>query len=148
MGYNREEAWLCDLLPYSRINPNQQNALETHYNPLVKDFDLPMCTIPKFIPAELNKPSRVDEIVAELEQSQADTILLLGDLPIKHFLSYFSKFKKLSDFKTNQNKYGNQHPTIIGGKTYNVIPLVHPSQAGNLGRSGYSGDADPLLRSY
>src|SRR5665647_416779 len=41
LGYNRDDAWLCDLLPYSRVNINQQKAIETHYNPLVKDFDLP-----------------------------------------------------------------------------------------------------------
>jgi len=29
LGYSREDAWLCDLLPYSRINPNQQKAIET-----------------------------------------------------------------------------------------------------------------------
>jgi len=128
LGYDREDAWLCDLLPYSRINSNQQKAINTHYNPLLKDSDLPKCTIPPYT-------ERVDEIVAELEQSQADTIILLGDPPIKHFLSYFSKFKKLSDFGANQEEYGNEHPIIIKGKTYHVIPLVHPRQAGNLGRN-------------
>jgi len=138
LGYNRDDAWLCDLLPYSRININQQKAIETHYNPLVKDFDLPECTIPAFNAAELNNRSRVDEIVAELEQSQADTIVLLGDLPIKHFLSYFSKSNKLSDFGKTKEDYGKPVPIIIRGKTYQVIPLVHPRQAGNLGNSSQS----------
>lgn len=37
-GYTRKDAWLCDLLPYSRINPNQQKAIEKHYTPLIKKF--------------------------------------------------------------------------------------------------------------
>lgn len=135
MGYKREDAWLCDLLPYSRINPNQQEAIDTKYNSQMKDFDLPQCTIPHFKATELNKASRIDEIIVELEQSQADTILLLGDLPIKHFLSDFSKSNKLSDFGKTKEEYGKPHPIIIRGKTYQVIPLVHPRQAGNLGNS-------------
>lgn len=132
-GYTREDAWLCDLLPYSRINPNQQKAIETHYKPLFKDFNLPECTIPLFSFAELNNSARVDEIVAELEQSQADTILLLGDAPIKYFLSHYSKTSKLSDFGKTKEEYGRKHQITIEGKTYNVIPLVHPRQAGKLG---------------
>jgi len=135
LGYKREDAWLCDLLPYSRINPNQQEAIDSKYNTKKIELNLPDCTIPVFSAAELNIPSRVLEIIAELEQSQADTIILLGDLPIKHFLHDFSKENKLSDFGKTEEEYGTAHPIIIRGKTYQVIPLVHPRQAGNLGNS-------------
>jgi len=135
LGYKREDAWLCDLLPYSRINPNQQKAIEKHYNPLIKKFNLPECTIPKFSAKELNNSKRVDEIVDELEQSQAEKIILLGDLPIKHFLSYFSNYNKLSEFGNTAEEYGKERPTKINGKTYQVIPLVHPRQAAALGKS-------------
>ena len=135
LGYDRKDVWLCDLLPYSRINPNQQEAIKNKYKPFVNQYNLPECTVPHFNAAELKNPSRVDEIVEELEQSQADTIILLGDLPIKHFLSYFSKSNKLYDFGKTKKEYGNPVPIIIKGKTYQVIPLVHPRQAGNLGRS-------------
>ena len=135
LGYTRDDAWLCDLLPYSRINPNQQEAIDTRYSPYKKDFNLPECTIPVYSSAELNKPSRIDEIIEELEQSQADTVILLGDLPIKHFLSDFSTANKLSDFGKSKEEYGKPHPIIISGKSYQVIPLVHPRQAGNLGNS-------------
>jgi hypothetical protein len=98
LGYTREDAWLCDLIPYSRINANQQKAIEKHYNPLIKKFNLPECTIPKFSAKKLINSERFNEITDELEQSQAEKIILLGDLPIKHFLSHFSNHKKLSDF--------------------------------------------------
>ena len=135
LGYTRDDVWLCDLLPFSRINPNQQEAINTKYIPRINEFDLPECTIPVFSTAELKEPSRVEEIIAELEQSQADTIILLGDLPIKHFLSDFSKANKLSDFGKTKEEYGKPHSIIIRGKNYQVIPLVHPRQAGNLGNS-------------
>jgi len=141
LGYVREDAWLCDLLPYSRMNPNQKKAIETNYKPLVHDVNLPEATIPVFNPSELKKQSRLEEILAELKQSQADTIILLGDLPIKHFLSHFSKFKYLSDFGKEVDDYGklitygNPHKIEIAGKKYNVIPLAHPRQVGKLGSS-------------
>ena len=135
LGYTRQDAWLCDLLPYSRINPNQQKAIERHYNPLIIKFNLPECTIPKFSAREFNNPDRVNEIVDELEQSQAEKIIFLGDLPIKHFLFYFSGYRKLSDFGETVEEYGNEHPIRINNKTYKVIPLVHPRQAAGLGRS-------------
>lgn len=137
LGYTREDAWLCDLLPYSRINPNQQKAIENQYNPLIKEFNLPECSIPEFNQSELNSRSRVDEIAYELEQSKADIIITLGDLPIKHFLSHYSKYKKLSDFGDSATEYGMEHPLEINGKTYQIIPLVHPRQAAALGRSNY-----------
>ena len=135
LGYSRDHAWLCDLLPYSRINPNQQEAINKKYNTKKEEFNLPDCTIPLFSAAELKVPSRVEEIISELEQSQAETIILLGDLPIKHFLSEFADQEKLSDFGKTPEEYGKSIPIIIRGKTYQVIPLVHPRQAGNLGNS-------------
>lgn len=68
---------------------------------------------PKFSAAELKNSERVNEILEELEQSQADKIILIGDLPIKHFLSYFSDYKKLSDFGDTADEYGNEHPIKI-----------------------------------
>jgi uracil-DNA glycosylase len=131
----REDAWLCDLLPYSRINPNQEKAIETNYNPLVETYNLPECSIPVFNPSELKNQVRLDEILVELEQSQAETIILLGDLPIKHFLSHFSRFKKLSEFVNEIDDYGKTIKIKISGKPYNIIPLVHPRQAGKMGKS-------------
>ena len=32
LGYSRQQAWLCDLLPESRVNPNQQNAVKIYFS--------------------------------------------------------------------------------------------------------------------
>lgn len=138
LGVSRQESWLCDLLPYSRINSNQRKALVKHYEPEVSFYNLPRCTIPDFSEFELkNQRNRHIEILKEIRKSQCDTIMLLGDLPIKYWLKkyYFSSFKKLSDFGDTSESYGKLHSIKIEGKNYNVLPLVHPRQAGNLGKS-------------
>ncbi len=136
LGLSREDAWLSDLLPSSRINPNQRKALNKHYQPLVDQLSLPECTIPNFSSSELRKQKeRHLEILEEIEESKCDTIVLLGDLPIKYWLAFFSDYRKLSDFGETPNSYGKLHKMEISGTGYNVLPLVHPRQAGRLGRS-------------
>ena len=135
LGYSRKDAWLCDLLPYSRLNPNQAKAIKEIYNKQDEKFNLPKCSILKLSKNDLDNSDRRVEILAELQKSEANTIILLGDLPIKHFLSYYSKYTKLSDFLTNSRKYGDNVEIKIEGRIYQVIPLVHPRQAGNLGFS-------------
>lgn len=136
LGYSRAQAWLCDLLPESRVNPNQKKAVE-YYNELIKsiNYNLPEATIPDFDVHELEKNAekRKDEIVAELEASGAGTIVLLGDLPIRWFLHFFDKRTKLSDFANSRETYGQRHNISINGKDYSVIPLCHPRNAARLG---------------
>lgn len=136
LGLSRDDVWLCDLLPNSRINPNQRKAIDKHYQPLVDQLNLPECTIPNFSSSELRKQNtRHLEILEEIEESKCDTIVLLGDLPIKFWLAYFSDYKKLSDFGDTLKSYGKYHAMEISGKHYNILPLVHPRQAGAQGKA-------------
>ena len=132
LGFIREQAWLCDLLPESRVNTNQKNAV-TIYNEIVQrnTFDLSIATIPDFDEKELkiNSEKRKDEILEELEASGAKTFILLGDLPVRWFLHFFDKRKRLSDFEG----YGMKHEIEINKITYTVIPLCHPRNAARLG---------------
>ena len=137
LNLDRDRAWLCDLLPESRVNEQQENALKKHYtDDLISKYNLPLATIPKLRPEDLSSEKRRNEILGELEASRAETIILLGDLPIKHFLHYFDKrFSKLSDFGKTKETYGKGQNIKIASKEYNVIALCHPRQAGRLGRS-------------
>ena len=93
-------------------------------------------TIPLFDKNELNSPPRRKEILQDLEDSQARTIILLGDLPIYWFIRFFDKrYSKLSQFGETPETYGKPHPISINNRAYNVIPLCHPRQAGRLGHS-------------
>jgi len=136
LGLTREDVWLCDLLPSSRINPNQRKAIDKHYQPLVEPYNLPECTIPNFSRSELRRQNiRHLEVLEEIEEAKCDTIVLLGDLPIKYWLAFFSDYRKLSDFGETPKSYGKLHEMELSGNTYNILPLVHPRQAGKLGKA-------------
>ena len=138
LGLSRDNTWLCDLLPESRVNEQQREAINTHYTEqIIKENALKLASIPYFEKSELNSPDRREEILKELEISQAETIILLGDLPIYWFLRFYSdmKFSKLSDFGETKETYGKPRIINLNGKSYNVISLCHPRQAGRLGSS-------------
>jgi hypothetical protein len=132
LGVTREEAWLCDLIPYSCINESQLNALKREYDPLMYKFKLPEYSQQKY-EGKLVDKNRINKILEELSKSKADTIILLGDQPIKYFLNKVStnNLKTLRDFKP----YGKPHEVYIAGKKYSVIALAHPRQTSQLGRS-------------
>jgi uracil-DNA glycosylase len=137
LGITRDDCWLCDIIPFSRLNPNQKRAIDREYNPLIKNFNLPVCTIPEFAKTELNDDVRRREILEELKLSKADTIILLGDEPIKRFLSYYTDnlYQKLTDFGNSSSEYGKKQKLEIDGKQYTLIPLAHPRQVNKLGQS-------------
>lgn len=137
MELSRNDAWLCDLIPETRLNPNQKNAIKRFYKPLSKKYNLPKVTIPDFRQSELNSEIRRQEILDELLRSEAETLILLGDLPIKWFLNYYSDktYENLASFGNKTDFYGQEHKIILSGKTFKVIPLCHPRQAQRLGAS-------------
>ncbi len=137
LGLNRNTVWLCDLLPYSRVNENQFKAIEKNYTPdIVSKCNLKPATVPLFDKKELNSSSRRTEILQELEESKAETLILLGDQPIYWFLRFFDKrYSRLAQFGETPETYGKSHQVRINNRFYNVIPLCHPRQADRLGNS-------------
>jgi uracil-DNA glycosylase len=137
LGLTRNETWLCDILPETRLNPNQVNAIKRAYNQNRHKLNLPKVTIPKFRQSDLDSEVRRKDILEELFYSQAETLILLGDLPIKYFLNYFTdqKHENLASFGDTADTYGRCHEMNISGKKFQVIPLCHPRQAQRLGAS-------------
>lgn len=137
LGFTRKDAWLCDLLPETRLNKNQKDFIDDIYNKEYRiKYNLNEVTIPKR-PSNFCDKERCKEIIAELEESKADMLVLLGDIPIKQFLNRVADvdYKSLNDYKENYY-YGFQSEAVINGKTYKILPLAHPRQIGALG--GYS----------
>ncbi len=131
LGIDRTDAWLCDLVSHSCVNPSQMKAIQRSYEPLRERHGLPKHSIPP-VPTILTDEQRRAEILQELRESQADTLILLGDQPIKWFLHHFDdRWNRLSDFQP----YGQRHRTEIDGMTIDAFPLVHPRQAARLGAS-------------
>ena len=137
LDLDRENTWLCDLLPYSRVNANQKKAIEKHYTKeIIEHYKLPKATVPDFNKNELNSAIRREEILKELEESGANRLMLLGDLPIRWFLYFYDKrFKNLSQFGDTVEEYGKEREIKINNRTYRVIALCHPRQADRLGSS-------------
>ncbi len=66
LGYSRKDVWLSDLLPESRVNEKQKEAITNHYTPeIVKQFNLTPATIPDFNKSELDSAKRRREILKE-----------------------------------------------------------------------------------
>jgi hypothetical protein len=135
LGLTRSDAWLCDLIPHSCVNPSQRKAIINNYEPCVGQYKLPIPSVPE-VPGQLTDGKRRAAILEELIASGANTLILLGDKPIIWFLKYYDqRWKKLSDFSQNEDSYGQLHSTQIKRKTFRILPLAHPRQIAKLGRS-------------
>jgi uracil-DNA glycosylase len=135
LGLNRCHAWLCDLVPHSCVNPSQKAAIERDYAPIAKQYGLPDHTVPT-VPKILADETRRREILAEIQESRADVLIVLGDQPIEWFLCYFDpRWRKLSDFGLEEKSYGKLHAVTMEGKPIKVLPLAHPRQIARLGQS-------------
>ena len=133
LGFTRKDTWLCDLLPETRLNPSQMKALKEKYEPLLDAYELPTVTIPKR-PQIFCDAKRSEEITAELMESEADWLVLLGDIPISQYLKRVADidFSNLGEY-TARYGYGMRTEAVIGGKKINILPLAHPRQIGALG---------------
>ena len=133
LGFTRSDAWLCDLLPETRINSNQMKVIREKYNPLITEFSLNKVDIPERGDVFADK-ERCDEILRELEESDSRLLVLLGDIPIKQFLNVVADvpYSSLQEY-VNLYEYGNPTDVTIQGRTIKVLPLAHPRQIGGLG---------------
>lgn len=133
LGFTRDDAWLCDLLPETRLNRSQQHVINEKYRLEAKKFGLNEVNIPPR-PSVFCDKARSIEIVSELEESQTTTLILLGDIPIRQFINQVAdvKYKNLQEY-VELYGYGKSTPITIDGKGYKVLPLAHPRQIGALG---------------
>jgi len=133
LGFSRKDAWLCDCLPETRINPSQAKAIREKYDPLMDAWGLNPVTIPKR-PSAFCDQHRSEEITRELMESGAGLLVLLGDIPIAQYLKRVAQvpYSTLGEY-VELYGYGNATETVIGGKPIRVLPLAHPRQIGALG---------------
>ncbi|MBE5954986.1 MAG: hypothetical protein E7253_00870 [Lachnospiraceae bacterium] len=133
LGYTRADAWLCDCLPETRLNPSQEKVIRERYNPLIERYGLNPVTIPKR-PSVFCNLERSKEITKELMQSEAEILILLGDIPISQYLNKVAdvSYSTLGEY-VEQYGYGNPTEAVINGKTIKILPLAHPRQIGALG---------------
>ena len=133
LGYTRKDAWLCDCLPETRLNPSQVKALREKYNVLIEKYNLNEVTIPNR-PASFCDAERSKEITKELMDSEATLLVLLGDIPISQYLKKVASvpYATLGEY-VDLYGYGTKTEVVINGKKIQVLPLAHPRQIGALG---------------
>lgn len=132
LGYARDDAWLCDLVPYSCMNAKQSTALERAYDPEIGRSGLPRYDWPG-LPTELADDRRCAEIETELLASGAELLITLGDLPLQWFTRRYGTKARLFAYGIEPDLYGRRHPFSVGGRAMQLLPLVHPRQAARLG---------------
>ena len=133
LGYDRKSAWLCDCLPETRINSSQAKVIKERYEPLMEQYGLNPVTIPNR-PTAFCDQKRAEEITAELMESKAELLILLGDIPLAQYLKKETDvpYSTLGEY-VDLYGYGKATNVVICGKTIKVLPLAHPRQIGALG---------------
>jgi hypothetical protein len=135
LGLERGNAWLCDLVPHSCVNPSQMKAIEREYSHMTSEYGLAEHSVPP-VPNRLTDENRRKVILDEIIESESKILILLGDKPIQWFLSFFDNhWRRLSDFGGDNQSYGQLHDAEISGKKIKVLPLAHPRQIAKLGQS-------------
>jgi len=118
LNLSREDAWLCDLLPETRLNPGQQKAIQRAYQPLADSGRLPKVTVPP-VPKRFADDNRREAILEEIEESKAEILITLGDIPIREFVAHFDpcRRRRLADFGKTADTYGrDDHSISLDGK--------------------------------
>lgn len=131
LGIEREEAWLCDLVPHSCMNPSQGDAVRERYDPCARHLGLPASDWPA-VPRVMADDARRQEILAELLESEAELLVTLGDPPLKWFGKALGTRPSVREYGTGAD-YGVLHDIEVGGRAIRHLPLVHPRQAAGLG---------------
>lgn len=133
LGFTRNDAWLCDLLPETRLNPSQSRVIRERYVPLAARHGLNPVTIPNR-PNQFCDKARIQEITAELLESEASLLVLLGDIPIRQYLNQVARvpYSTLQGY-VDLYGYGAKTTVSIQGKSIQLLPLAHPRQIGALG---------------
>uniref|UniRef100_Q3ARI2 Uracil-DNA glycosylase-like domain-containing protein n=1 Tax=Chlorobium chlorochromatii (strain CaD3) TaxID=340177 RepID=Q3ARI2_CHLCH len=131
---DRSEIWLCDLVPHSCQNKQQEAALEREYRTRMISLSLPEYDYSE-VPLKLSNEVRQQEILDELHIASPSVIITLGDEPLKWFTYKLDSSTKsqLKDYGISEDTYGQLHDISIDGKRMKHLPLVHPRQAGRLG---------------
>jgi len=130
LGLDRNQCWLCDLVPYSMMNHSQLKAIMRNSD-LLNTLNIPFPSLREASPENRDiSDQRRLEIMAEIKLSQAEYLITLGNEPITNFVSKFcSEINELDRGKS----YGYPIEINLDGIKLKLIRLVHPRQAARLG---------------
>ena len=126
LGLSRDDAWLCDLVPHSCMNPRQEAALNRAYDPVQIALGLPKYEWPR-VPDELADETRRRQIESELLRSGAELLITLGDKPLQWFACHYGTCATLSAFGRTAGEYGRPRPLTVAGRKMQLLPTRPPA---------------------
>lgn len=133
LSLSRADVWLCDCVPHTCLNNVQRKAIKRQYFNRMAQFHLPVPEMPS-VP-ELITEQRCAEIIAELHESGAERMIVLGDQALDWFVRPVTgdwEWRNLHDFVDDQG-YGAVVRRSIAGRDVDILPLAHPRQIAHSG---------------
>lgn len=130
LGIGRDNAWLCDLRPWSCSNEGQVDAIG-RYEKRISGTSAKPATVERASAAKAQwaDEARQAEIMAELRRSGARVLVTLGDQPLQHFVHpKCGKWSRLGELE-----YGRLVPITLDRLSLYLLPLTHPRQIAGLG---------------
>ena len=122
LGITRMQAWLCDLLPGSRCNPQQRAALERSTILAGRLWACPPTTSPRCPAFWLRR--RDDRIQTEILLASPEVLVTLGDEPLRWFARLYGAQSALRSYGETPETYGRLHDLEIAGQALKLLPLV------------------------
>jgi uracil-DNA glycosylase len=127
---DRAGACISDCLDTARLNASQGARIEDTYTPVAEELGLPRCTVPQ-VPA--GEPGIVREARAghlsrlrtEIETCRPDLVVTLGNAALR-VLAELVDDAWSGPRHLDQNGYGEPIAARVGGRSLEVLPLVHP----------------------
>ena len=140
LGIDRRGVWLCDLVPHSCMNEGQARAIVRAYRPLARQLGLPEVDWPRAPRTaadwrRLVDGERREQILAEMAAAAPAVLVTLGDVPLRRFARHFGARPELAGYGDSRDRYGRLHEVTIAGRRLQLLPLAHPRQIAQLGRS-------------
>ncbi|SMO58431.1 hypothetical protein SAMN06273567_102375 [Geodermatophilus aquaeductus] len=136
LGLDFNSVWLTDVLPFFHVHrgPGTQGAaMAERYDVFAREHGLPEHLLPdRPSPARLVEQALRTEsqrLVDELIESRSPLLVTLGDeaLAVAAALLTGGLPRRLT-----RTGYGSRHRVDLGGRTLDVLPLVHPGQRSQL----------------
>ena len=78
---------------------------------------------------------RMDGVASEVAEASPEILITLGDAPLRRFGRCFGTRSSLAAYGRSRDEYGRLHGAKIAGHQMQLLPLAHPRQVVQLGRS-------------
>lgn len=135
LGIEPDQVWMTDALPFFHVHRtprSQGEAMSTRYDPVAREHGWPVHRLPTRPPVDQLIQCAVTcertRILDEMTASSTPLLITLGNEALAVAARLLGG--TLPDRLTSDGSYGQRHRATVNGKSFEVLPLVHPGQRG------------------